>query len=105
MPNLLVDTSTDGATLVAAPNSRQFIRVTGLNLTADGQVTVSLKSNSTTIWKTYAMNDPSVKGGIVIPVEQMTVDCAPGEALVIGLSAAVAVAGSLQYVIHGPPQY
>lgn len=105
MPALFVDTSTDGATLVAAPSApRCFIRVNGLNLTANGAVTVSLKSNTTTIWKTYITSDPAVKGGIVLPVDgNQTIDCAPGEALNIGLSAAVAVTGTIEYVIYGPP--
>lgn len=103
MASLLVDTNTDGATLVAAPGSRQFIRVLSLNLTADGQVEVSLKSDTTVVWKTYAMDDPATKGGIVLPPRQV-IDCAPGEALKLGLSGAVGVAGSLEYLILGPPQ-
>jgi len=104
MPSILIDTSTDGTTIVAAPDAFNHIRVLGLNLTADDAVTVSLKSNSTTIWKTYATNNPTTPGGIVIPTDpNNTIDCAPGEALKLGLSGAVAVAGTLEYVILGRP--
>lgn len=102
MASLLINTNTDGATLVAAPGARQFIRVNSLNITGDDQVEISLKSNNTTIWKTYAANDLTSKGGIVLAPGQV-IDCAPGEALKIGLDGAVNVAGSLEYTIKGLP--
>jgi hypothetical protein len=101
--NLPVNTSTDGTTLVAAPGSRQFVRVVSLSLTAGGAVDVTLKSNSTVIWYSKAMSGATAGAGIVLPKGQV-IDCAPGQALVIGLSASVAVQGSLEYIVLGPPQ-
>lgn len=104
MPSLLVDTNTDGTTLIAAPTARMFIRVLGIDLTADGQVEVTLKSGSTVIWKTYSTNDATVKGGIVLNTDMVRdLDCAPGEALVLGLDGAVSVAGTIEYTIYGQP--
>lgn len=103
MPTILIDTSTNDLTLVAAPPTGQFIRVKGFNITANGTVTVSLKSNSTAIWKTYAMAD-TTKGGIINPISEIQdMDCTQGQALKLGLSSAVAVAGSLTYEIYGVP--
>jgi hypothetical protein len=104
MPNLLVDTNADGHELVPAPGAYQFIRVIGLNLTAAAPVVVTLKSGSTVIWKSYAMDDANSLGGIVIPTdENNTIDCAPGQALNLGLSGTVGVAGSIEYVVKGRP--
>ena len=102
MPNLPINTSTDGATLVAAPTARLFIRVLSLNLTAEADVDVTLKSNTTVIWYTKAMAGATTGAGIVLPPNQV-IDCTPGEALVIGLSGAVTVQGSLEYAIYGQP--
>lgn len=102
MASLYINTNTDGDTLVAAPGSRQFIRVRNLNITADDQVQITLKSNTTVIWGTYATDDTNSLGGIVLPPGQV-IDCAPGEALKIGLSGAVSVRGSLEYLVLGQP--
>lgn len=100
MPTILVDTSTDGDTLVAAPGAGKFIRIVGCDLTSNGAVTVSLKSNTTTKWKTYATTNAG--GGAVLPLdESRDLDCDLNEPLKIGLSAVVAVAGSLTYAIKG----
>lgn len=103
MPSVLVDTNTDGDTLVPAAD-RQTILVKGINLTAAGQVVVTLKLGDTVIWKTYAMNDAAVKGGIVVPFahDRDLGAGVVGEALKIGLSAAVAVAGTIDYVTISP---
>lgn len=101
MATILIDTSTDGAELVPAPPAGQFIRVKGINITGNGTVTATLKSNnSTTIWKSYSMAD-TTKGGIVANFEDL--DCLPGQSLNLGLSAGTAVSGSLTYVIKGAP--
>lgn len=63
MPNVAIDTSTDGAEIVAAPGAGKRIHVYGFDITANGQVVVSLKSGGTTLWKTYAMNSAGVLGG------------------------------------------
>ncbi len=98
MPSTVVDTSTDGEQIAAGVAGKQ-IRVVGLDLTADGQVVVTLKSNnSTVIWKTYAMNDASVLGGIVIPISNdRDMLCAVGESLNLGLGASIAVSGTINW--------
>lgn len=104
MPSELIDTSTDGDTLIAAPDPRMFIRIKGLDLTGAGDVTVTLKSNNTVIWKSYAASADGA--GIVLDCSAVRdLDCAPGEALKIGLSAAVAVAGSVVYELKGQGSY
>ena len=103
MANLPINTSTDGDTLVAAPGSMQFIRVYSLNLTAEADVDVTLLSDATAIWYSKAMAGATAGAGIVLPPGQV-IDCSPGEPLKIGLSGAVTVQGSLEYLILGPPQ-
>lgn len=104
MPTIAIDTSTDDSTLVAAPSQSmgvdRRIVILGLDLTAAGQVDVTLKSNSTTIWPTNSM-DATTGGGIVLPIsDDRDLMCSPGEALKIGLSAAVNVKGSITYVLR-----
>lgn len=100
MPTILVDTSADGDTLVAAPGAGKRVRVVGCDLTANAAVTTTLKSNTTTIWKTYATTNAG--GGAVLPLDvNRDMDCGDNEALKIGLSSAAAVAGSLTYRIIG----
>lgn len=103
MPTIPVNTSTDGATLVAAPASNQSIIVLGFDLVANGAVQISLKSDNTVIYgPTYA--GAAAGGGVALNVDpNRDLKCSPGEALKIGLSGAVAVGGSLTYVIKGPP--
>jgi hypothetical protein len=105
MPSLVVNSSTDGQQLVAAPGARRFIRVIGLDLTAGSAVApVSLKSNNTTvIWETQAMGGSSA-GGIVLNVDrERTIDCNPNESLNLGLNTSVTVQGTIEYIILGPP--
>lgn len=104
MPAAVVDTSTDGDTLVAAPSQAmgvdRRIVILGYDLTAAGQVDVALKSNTTTIASTNAM-DSTTGGGLVMPVsDDSDLMCAPGEALKIGLSAAVNVKGTIRYAVR-----
>lgn len=105
MPSLKVS-NVDGDELVAAPSAYQFIRVIGLDLTASGDAdAVSLKSNTTEIWNTYAMNK-SDGGGISMNVDpNRTIDCLPGQALKLGVGAGggVTIKGSIEYVVKGRP--
>ena len=105
MPVLKVDTATDGATLVPAPGSRQFIRVLGLDLGAAAALaSVSLKSNnSTVIWISQATQVTPFQANLNVD-SQRTIDCNPGESLNLGLASGVNVKGSIEYVIYGPPQ-
>ena len=103
MPSALIDTSTDDDEIIAAPGTSKQIQLLGWNITADGTVVVEFKSGSTVLWKTYAMNNDTVKGGIVVPLSpdrDLFVDA--NTPLTIGLSDAVAVAGSIEYAIVGP---
>lgn len=105
MPSLKIS-NVDGDTLVAAPSAYQFIRVIGLDLTASGDAdNVSLKSDTTVIWDTYAMNR-SDGGGIALNIDpNRTIDCAPGKALklAVGAGGGVTIKGSIEYVIKGRP--
>lgn len=104
MPAAVVDTSTDGTVLVAAPSaslgvSRRIV-ILGFDLTSIEAVIVSLKSGSTTIWTTQAMNG-TTGGGIEVPVSNDSdLMCDPGTALTIGLSAAKTVKGTIRYAIR-----
>ena len=103
MPSVVVNTSTDGTQLVAAPAAGCFIRVNGLDLTAaGGAVVVGLKSNNTTtIWTTEAMNATGANGIVLNVDKHRTIDCNPGESLNLGLSAAVTVQGTIEYTVLG----
>lgn len=104
MPSVVVDTSTDDELIIPAPSSSQWIRIAGLDLTAKGAVDVTLVSGSTTIWKTYAMSDANSYGGIVLPISNgRSMIGEKGVGVTIGLSAAVAVAGTIEYEILGMP--
>ncbi len=103
MPSLPVS-ATNGDTLVAAPSAYQFIRVIGLDLTASADAdAVSLNSDSTVIWSTYAMNRTD-GGGIVLNVDpNRTIDCLPGQALKISVGTGVTIKGTIEYVVKGRP--
>jgi hypothetical protein len=104
MPSILIDGQADGAVLYAAPGKGMFIRVSGIDLTAASQGIVSLKSGTTEIWATQAMNNVTGVGGIVIPVDkERTLDCAPGQPLVLGNPSGVTLKGSLQVEVFGNP--
>lgn len=104
MPSIAVD-NVDGATLIAAPNAYQFIRIIGVDLTASADAdVVSLKSGSTVKWSTYAMNRDD--GGGIVPSNirpEAPVDMNNGEALVLGVGGGATVKGSIQYVVKGRP--
>lgn len=103
MPSLAVS-NVDGDILVAAPSAYQFIRVIGLDLTASGDTDLlSLKSNNTVIWSTYACNKTD-GGGIALNIDpNRTYDCAPGEALKLGVTGGTTIKGSIEFVIKGRP--
>lgn len=103
MPSLLIN-NVDGDTLVAAPSAYQFIRVVGLDLTASGDAdVVSLASDSTAIWSTYAMNR-SDGGGIALNIDpNRTIDCAPGKPLKLVVGGGATVKGTIEYVVKGRP--
>jgi hypothetical protein len=101
MPSAAVSVSTQNANeIVAAPTSPKFIRVHGYVLAAAGTVSVKWQSASTD--KTGAM--PFVAND-KLPVPSTPLDgwfdCAPGEALNLHLSAAVAVTGHVHYSVQG----
>lgn len=100
MPMLTFANKTDGQELVAAPAAGLFIRVIGGELSNEIAVPlVSLKSGSTVIWQSEKMNATPFSVEINVHPER-TIDCAPGQALNIGASAA-AVSGNLEYLILG----
>ena len=101
MPSIVIDTSTTGnTTLVAPPGTLSSIQVLGLNITSANTVTVSLYSGAVLLWKTYATTIAG--GGIVLQdTAERAMFCAPNQPLILNLSAPVAVAGSLTYVIKG----
>jgi hypothetical protein len=102
MPSILVDTSADGTTLIAAPSDpEQRIWVQGIDVSSTAAVTVTIVDGaSTVIWKTLAL--AGVGGGhIVLPYSwQRGLAAGKGQSLKIGLSGSVAVAGSLDYSIR-----
>ena len=101
MPSIAIDTAVLGTTtLVAAQGANKIIKVVGLNITSANTVTVSLLSNATLLWKTFATTVAG--GGVVLPDDpDRDMYCAPNQPLVLNLSAAVAVAGSLNYTVVG----
>lgn len=104
MPTILIDGQADGAVLQAAPGKGMFIRVSGLDLTAASQGVIALKSGTTEIWSTEAMNNSTGVGGIVVNVDrERTLDCAPGQALVFGNPSGITVKGSVQVEVFGNP--
>lgn len=111
MATVPFDTNTDGTVLVGPVGAMQQIVVKGLDMTADGQATVSLKRGSAVVWKTYAMNDPAKLGGIVLNVDvnrdlgltDLDGNQVPsGGELTIGLDTSASVAGSITYSVIGP---
>lgn len=101
MPSIAIDTAVSGnQTLVAAQGGSKYILIVGLNFTSNGSVVVSLLSGTTPIWKTYAT--AIAGGGIVLPDSVVReLQCLPNQALVLNLSGAVGVAGSLTYSVLG----
>jgi len=104
MPAAVVNTSTDGDILVAAPSQSmgvdRRIVILGFDLTSVEAVIVSLKSGSTVLWTSNAMNN-STGGGIEVPISNDSdMMCAAGVALTIGLSAAKTVKGTIRYAIR-----
>lgn len=104
MPAIDVN-NVDGDELWPAPSQFQFIRVIGGDLTSTGDAgEVSLKSNTTIKWRTQAMTAEGL--GITLNVDrERTIDCNPGEALKLGVSAGggVTIKGSLQIIVLGRP--
>lgn len=110
MPTIPIDTNSSGF-VVASPGAKQVCVILGLDLTAADTVVVSLKAGSKTIWKTYAMSDPTVLGGIVLNIDEnrdlglfdTSGDPIPaGAQVTLVLDGAVAVAGSITFRISGP---
>lgn len=100
MPNVTFDAQADGATLVASPAAGCFIRVMGGELSSPAAiVTVTLKSNTTVVWETKKMGATPFAAEITVD-SQRTIDCAPGQPLLLGASAG-AVSGNLQYEVYG----
>lgn len=98
MPSALIDTSTDGAVLVAAPGAGKQIRLLGWNITGAGDVEVSFKSGSSVLWTTLATGADG--SGIVVPMNtDRDLHCDTNVALTIDLSSAVRVVGSVDYCI------
>jgi hypothetical protein len=85
-------------TIVAAPDANKFIRVHSYSLIAGGTVNVTWKSGST------AKTGPLpliVNSGSNDTARDGCFDCAPGEALVLSLSAGIQVSGRVEYAIKG----
>lgn len=98
MPSILVDSSTDGTVLVAAPGANKRIRVNGFSLSAAGAVTASLKDGAagSAVWKgTMATGVPHT----LLPKADWEIFLTANTALVLGLSGAVNVAGTLNYAV------
>lgn len=98
MPSILVDSATDGTSLVAAPGANAAIRINGFVLTAAGTVAASLKDG--------ASGSAKVKLNLVagscatMPVSaDWQVQLTANTALVLGLSGATNVAGVLDYSV------
>ena len=102
MPYAKIDASTTGDhTVVAAPAAWQKIRVQGYALIAAGEVAVTWKSGATEISGAMpiAANGglaPSAGSSSAIGPDGV-LQCAGGEALVLNLSAPVAVGGHLRF--------
>ena len=98
MPRILVDSATDGTSLVAAPGANRKIRVNGFSLSAAGAVTATLKDGAagSAVWKgTMATGVPHT----LPPKADWEVILTANTALVLGLSGAVNVSGVLDYSI------
>lgn len=98
MPCILVDSATDGTSLVAAPGANRKIRVNGFSLSAAGAVTATLKDGAagSAVWKgTMATGVPHT----LLPKADWEVILTANTALVLGLSGAVNVSGVLDYSV------
>lgn len=102
MPYAKIDAGTIGDhTVVAAPAAWQKIRVQSYTLIAAGDVSVTSKSGSTEISGTMPL---AANGGLAPSAGSSSaigpdgvLQCAGGEALILNLSAPVAVGGHLRY--------
>ena len=102
MPYAKIDASTTGDhTVVAAPAAWQKIRIMNYTIFAAGDVSVTWKSGSTEISGAMPI---AANGGLAPSAGSSTaigpdgvLQCAGGEALVLNLSAPVAVGGHLRY--------
>lgn len=99
MPSLLLNSSTDGAELVAA-KAGYFIRVVGFDVTSDGAGTFGLDSKDAAGTRTtiYLTNGTLNAGGGVVrpPFDDWQLDTAVGSSLVLKASGA-GFKGALTY--------
>jgi len=103
MPSVPINKSTTtSAELVAAPGEGKFIRVMGFSYEVDpdqeNSNTVTFLSAATV---KHAPTWPAGGGEARDAGPDGIFDCAPNEALNMSLSAAIAVKGSLTYVVKG----
>ncbi len=104
MPYAVIDASTSGDhTVVAAPPAGLKIRLQNYTLIAAGDVSVTWKSGSTEISGAMPL---AANGGLAPSAGAETgtgldgvLQTAGGEALILNLSAAVAVGGHLKYEV------
>jgi hypothetical protein len=87
-------------TLVAAPTSPSFIRVTGYWLLAGGTTSVTLQ-DSTPAAMTGPMPLSATSGEVIAEDSYGVFDCAPGKALQLVNSAAIQVSGHVRYNVVG----
>lgn len=91
-----VDASASGDNTLVAAVTGSALRVLSITLVAVGAVTATLKSGASTA-RSGGM-PLAANGGLTAQAPQGLVETASGEALVLGLSAAVAVGGMVSYV-------
>jgi len=105
MPTSYLNTSTSGDNLlVAAPGSKQIIRLHSFVITSGGAVVTYFKSGSTVISaNNYSTNVESGGTAAFQPIGNGSfVDCRPGEALYINLSTTGPLGITYTYSVAGP---
>jgi len=91
--------TTGDITIIPAPTAPAFIRIFSLQLSVSATSTVTFKSGSTEIGKAFL----GTGNGYTRTDERSGIlDCAPGEAFVIGNSAGT-IAGDGNYNVIGGP--
>lgn len=98
MPSVLINSSTDGAELVAA-KAGYFIRVLGFDVTASGAGTFGLDSKDAAATRTTIHNSTLATGTpLVRPAsDDWQLDTAVGSSLVLKGPGAVTFTGALTY--------
>ncbi len=96
MPSVPFNTSDASTEIVPAPGAGRFIRIQGLIVTAGGPTNVTFGADGTDVLP-LAIGSEGGGGAVIPPSDNWQFDLPVGEPLLLTLSDAINVRGSLVY--------